>query len=569
MVSILLQKNVPCMMRDGITLYADIYRPDQPGTYPVLLTRLPYGKDNPFYSHRYLDTNRLVEQGYVVIIQDVRGRFQSEGKFYPFLYEAIDGYETVEWAANLPFSSGKVGMFGLSYYGYTQLLAAKAKPPHLKAIFPAMTLNNFKENMIRQDGICRSAPYKTWVIESILPDLIRRKYQAQRTYQAKMNQWVQMLNDLAASLFETTIEECSIIEDLGVGERLKRLVSLPDEDVLWDETRITDDYHQLQIPAYHLAGWYDSLLQPTLENYQQMAKQTGQPQRLIIGPWTHGDFSGIAGERSFGIHASAGFLNQRGDLTNLHIRWFNYWLKGISEDITEEPPIKLFVMGINQWRYEESWPLVRTAYVPYYFHSKGEANSRFGDGKLNKIMPDEEPVDSFIHDPLSPVPTNGGQTLFYGVHTSGAKDQRWIEEREDMLVFTTAPLEEPTEVTGPIKVTLWVTSSATSADFNAKLVDVHPDETAYNLTDGISRVEFPTGNKNQHIRCVEIALPATSNVFLPGHSIRVEIASSNYPQYDVNPNIGTTLQQSREAKFAKQTIFHCRDYPSHIVLPIV
>lgn len=570
MKNIRLQKNVPCTVRDGTTLYADIYRPDQEGKFPVLLTRLPYSKDDPFYSHRYLDTNRLVQNGYIVMIQDVRGRFQSEGDFHPFIYEAEDGYDTVEWAAKLPYSTGEIGMFGLSYYGYTQLLAAKTNPPHLKAIFPAMTLNDLQTNMVEQNCVSRFASFKTWIIESILPDLIKRKYTDIQTYQVKMRQWASALNNLESSFHKPPLNEWPIMDELGVGHYLKELLSLPDNDETWEKTRITDHYQDFHTPAFHLGGWYDNLLQSTLENFQQMHKQTNQLQKIMIGPWTHGNFSGITGERQFGMQASEHFLDLKEDLTNLHIRWFDYWLKGVPNEINKEPPIQLFVMGINKWRYENEWPLARASYVPYYFHSHGHANSCFGDGVLSTTMPEDEPVDTFIHNPNSPIPTNGGQTLFYGINHSGCKNQRWLEEREDMLVFTTAPLKEAIEVTGPIKVKLWALSDTKATDFTAKLVDVYPDQTAYNLTDGIVRVNIPSSkNGDQEVDCYEIDLLATSNVFLPGHSIRVEIASSNHPQFDVNPNTGKTLLESKQTKKAKQTIYHCRKYPSHIILPIV
>lgn len=572
---IILEKDVPCTLRDGTILYADIYRPDQKGSFPVLLTRLPYNKNYPFYSHRYLDTNRLVQNGYVVIIQDVRGRYASEGDFSPFENEAEDGYDTVEWAASLPYSSGKVGMFGLSYYGFTQLLAAVEKPPHLYTIFPAMTLNDLQHNMIQQQGAKKVASLKTWTLESMVPNLIKRKYKEQATYEEKLRKWAHALNHLELSYHEKTDSIWSILNELGVAHFYSELLTRQPTDKKWDKVKITNCYDEINIPAFHLGGWYDNFLQATIENFLQMKERVNFPQKLIIGPWTHGDFSSMAGELNFGVAASENFLNAKEDLTNLHLRWFDYWLKGKETGIQDEPPISIFVMGINEWRDEYEWPLNRTHYTPYYFHSNGQANSRFGDGVLNQEKPKKEPQDTYLHNPNNPVPTHGGQTLFYGIQTSGPKNQSLIEERDDIIIYTSDPLEKAVEVTGPVKVILWAKTDAKDTDFTAKLVDVHPDGRAYNLTDGIVRASYQNGSTikedlNGKIIRYEIDLWATSNVFLPEHRIRVEIASSNHPRFDVNHHTGSSsLQDKKEFRFARQTIYHDESYPSHIILPII
>lgn len=415
---LLVEKDVACTLRDGTKTFADIYRPAKEGTYPVLLTRLPYSKDDPFYSHRYLDTHRIVLHDYIVVIQDVRGRYQSEGDFFPFRDEAQDGYDSVEWAAKLPYASGKVGMFGLSYYGFTQLLAARERPPHLFAIFPAMTLNDLRTNMVYHHGVAKLAAMKTWILESMVPDLLKRTYKDSRTYRKKMNVWAHALDRLEKTYNEDTRIGSRLLQELGVAEDFLKIVGLPADDSFWKQTSILNSYSNLQYPAIHLGGWYDSLLQSTIENYQSMNEHTNHPQCLIIGPWAHGNFSSTIGERDFGIYASESFLDGKEDLTNLHIRWFDHWLKGKKTGIEDEAPVKLFVMGINQWRDEQTWPLERTKYIPYYFHSNGKANSRHGDGILHPKLPTDEPSDSFIHDPSNPIPTNGGQTLYRGVHTA-------------------------------------------------------------------------------------------------------------------------------------------------------
>ncbi|ASK61897.1 hypothetical protein CFK37_06850 [Virgibacillus phasianinus] len=578
-MQIIVDKNVACTMRDGTVLYADIYRPNEDGEFPVLLTRLPYSKDLPYYSHRYLDTNRLVENGYIVIIQDVRGRFQSEGEFIPFMDEANDGYDTVEWAASLPYSSGKVGMFGLSYYGFTQLLAASKRPPSLEAIFPAQTLSDQRHGNFYYHGAFGLGGSETWVLESIAPDLIKRKHKDPDLYHKKMKQLATSCDYIEEWYRHKPIKEYLPLKELDVADYFFNQLEREIDDESWLETSVADKYDQMNVPAYHLGGWYDSLLGSTIENYIGMAAKADgdtarKNQKFIIGPWAHGDFGSVIGDRKFGSHASEDWIDHKEDLTTLHIRWFDYWLKGKNPQILEEAPVKIFVMGVNQWRNEKEWPLARTSYVPYYLHSRGNANTRAGDGEISTKKPGTEPEDNFVYNPENPVPSNGGGTLYDGINTTGPHDQRELEDREDVLVYSTGQLQEQVEVTGPIKVKLWASTNAKDTDFAAKLVDVMPDGTAFNLTDGIVRARYrngyvPEADLNGEVTQYEIDLWATSNVFLPGHQIRVEISSSNFPRFDTNLNTGKTMMNSTKTKKANQTIYHNEKYPSHIILPVI
>lgn len=531
-----------------------------------------YDKNHPFYSHRYLDTNRLVENGYVVIIQDVRGRYASEGEFFPFKYEGKGGYDAIEWAANLPYSNGNVGMYGLSYYGYTQLLAAAETPPHLKAIFPTQTFNDLRKGGFFQNGAYGVGMLLTWALESIAPEEIRRKYTEKDMYQKKMYQLAEIVDHIEKEYKFFPQKEWPSLKQLGVAEYFTELL----DDSFWEELSLTiEKVRNIKVPAFHLGGWYDNLLDPTIKNYQSLKEYTDHPQKLMIGPWAHGDFSSQIGERKFGQHASQEWIDYKEDLTNLHLRWFDYWLKGKETNIMQEKPVKIFVMGTNKWREEDQWPLPQTTYIPYYFHSYGKANTRFGDGSLSIDLPNEEPMDHFLFDPANPVQTRGGGTLFDQPHSIGPNDQRIIEEREDILVYTSDPLTKPMEVTGPIKVMLYAKTDASSTDFTTKLVDVAPDGTAFLLTDGIVRSSFRNSFSKQHentkdqIIPYEIDLWATSNVFLTGHKIRVEISSSNFPKFDVNFNNGTTMLDGTDYQKAYQTIYHTEEYPSHILLPII
>jgi len=326
---------------------------------------------------------------------------------------------------------------------------------------------------------------------------------------------------------------------------------------------------------YHVTSWYDIFLHGGLANFcglreRGMNEETCRAQKLLIGPWAHlfpytTPTSGGTGEADFGSNALI-------DIHAIQLRWFDHFLKGIDTGILDEPPVKIFVMGENTWRDEHEWPLARTRYTPYYFHSQGKANTLGGDGTLGLELPGEEPPDRYTYDPNDPVPTRGGATLIIPM---GVYDQRPVEERRDVLVYTSAPVEKLLEVTGPVKVKLYASSSAPDTDFTAKLVEVRPDGYAQNLTDGIVRAryrpsrQYPTFLKPEEVTEFTIDLWATSHVFLPGHRIRVEIASSNFPRFDRNLNTGEDQATSTRVQSAQQTIFHDRHYPSHILLPVI
>lgn len=571
---IIVEKNVPCKMRDGVVLYADISRPAKEGKYPVLVTRHPYCKDSPFYSYRYLDTNKLVLNGFVVINQDVRGRFNSEGEFQIMgKQEAYDGYDTVEWAATLPYSDGNVGMFGMSYYGYTQLLAATQKPPHLKAIAPGMIGNGLRNGFMYRNGAHLVAMNANYALESIAPDMLKRKLEDPEERKEALRKAANHLNNIQELYNYTPVNQWPPLKELGVAEYFYEFLKhAPEDEEFWDEYDLSNKYEELQIPAFHNSGWYDCFTGPSFNNFTGMSK-SGKYQKLIVGPWSHGYFASAQGELSFGVQASGDSIDLEEDLTDLHIKWFNHWLKGEENGVTEEPPIKLFVMGKNEWRNELEWPLARTQYKNLYLHSNGKANTRNGDGSLSFDEPLEENADSFVYDPKNPVPTRGGGTLYNG-GAVGPIDQGPNEDREDVLVYTTEPLTEPVEVTGPIKMKLWASTDAKNTDFIAKLIDTRPDGRALILTEGIVNAKYRNGNVpeedlNGEIVEYEIDMWVTSNVFLPGHRITLEISSSSFPNYLPNPNTGKSLIDSVETVKAQQVIYHSEEYSSHLVLPVI
>ena len=351
----------------------------------------------------------------------------------------------------------------------------------------------------------------------------------------------------------------------------------PRYDDYWKLLRIEDHYNEMAVPALNIGGWHDAFLSGTLKNYQGMVAKGAtdiarRGQKLLIGPWHHGAGMDVSGEFYFGLMANDAAI----DLHGLHLRWYDYWLKGIDNGIMDEAPVRIFVMGDNVWRYEQEWPLARAQYVNYYLHSDGKANTLNGDGGLSPESPGAEPPDVFLYDPRSPVPTKGGGLCCSPAFlAAGPFDRHSIESRNDVLVYTSPTLEQDLEVTGPVTVTLYAASSAPDTDFTATLADVAPCGCTRTLTDGIIRARYresqsapqliEPGNVYQYT----IDLMATSNVFKAGHSIRVEVSSSNFPRFDRNPNTGREPSGETELRPAIQTILHDGQYPSHITLPVV
>jgi putative CocE/NonD family hydrolase len=570
-----LEFNIPIKMRDGTILYADIYRPDTKGKCPAILTRLPYDKEALFAAQGtgYMNPRRIARAGYAVIIQDCRGTGLSEGKYYPHVMEPQDGYDTVEWLAAQPWCNGPVGMYGVSYLGFTQWAAAVTQPSHLKAICPG-----------EYPAVARGAPFFIGGIHS-LHNLLSWCLTMSAGAIANSTlppEKLKPLRERLAHLVDTAEKQCyflpwkdipaaKMIEELGLPTFFSDNLKHMDDDKYWEGLCSPTPIEKVVVPTFHLSGWYDITPGHVLSNYMEMQKRGGSElakknQKILIGPWVHGNImTSTAGELDFG----PGSTGMAIDVTGIHIRWFDHWLKNIDNGIMDEPPVRIFVMGDNVWRDESEWPLARTRYIDYYFHSGGRANSRFGDGFLSTQPPDGEETDIYIYDPRNPVPAK------VGLGHEGARDQCDIEDRPDVLVYTSAPMEKDLEITGPIVVKLCVSSSAVDTDFTGKLVDVWPNGKAYNLVEGIIRARYRESvSKAKLIKPgkvyeYSINLGATSIVFKAGHMIRVEISSSNFPKYDRNLNTGHHIGQDSEIKVAVQTVFHNKEYQSRIVLPVI
>ena len=556
-----IEKGVDAPMRDGMRLSADIFRPDAPGKFPVILIRTPYDKEG--YSTYSSFPDYAARKGYVVIVQDVRGRYGSEGVFLPYVQEIEDGYDSVEWAAALPYSNGKVGTQGCSYLGAVQWQLATASPPHLVAIFPQCTFANARHFFFF--GGAFDLSWISW-LNGRLPEIKKRIgiEGKEASIEEAQNQWTinkwKWLSYLPLRNFPLLKEFCPYYNEW---------LSHPDDGSYWDFANVEKKHRQVEVPAYNLTGWFDDGYgQPgAILNFLGMkkngkTKEAREGQKLIIGPWTHCNPTTKAGDIDFGPEAAM-------DLNELVMRWFDFWLKGIDNGILSDPPIKIFVMGSNRWRYEQEWPLARTEYTPYYLHSLGGANSLNGNGTLDRRAPASENPDFYIYDPSNPV------TDFH-FEESGPRDQRPIEIRNDVLVYTSEPLAADLEVTGPITAEIWASSSAKDTDFVVKIMDVYPDGYSQNITpqlSGILRARYRESESTPilltpgKIYKFDIGLMYTSQVFKKGHRIRMAVTSSYFPHIDRNPNTGHPFGEDQEVVRAEQKIFHDKNFSSKIILP--
>ncbi len=566
-------------MRDGARLATDIFRPDAPGRFPTLVSRGPYGKegylDQPNHSMWFFPKN-----GYVFVSQDCRARFDSEGGHYdPVFQEAQDGWDTVEWAARQPWSTGRVGTTGQSYLGATQyaLAGMNPLPPHLQAMAPFSASSDFHQSWVYHTGGPMEwgwmVPYAIFKGRNTLERMGRSDLLAQ------MDEYVLPPGNFAQPLTNEWYRRLPLRDWI---DRLKEAApyfhEYFDEELdgpYWWRANLLKNLGGVKIPMFHVSSWYDIFLEGALNSYQAIRERGASElarnnQRLLVGPWAHvrpytEPNSGGCGDIDFGDNA-------RIELHDYLLRWFDHWLRGIDTGITGEPPVYLFVMGENRWRHENEWPLARTQYTSFYLHSQGSANTRHGDGSLSTVPSADESPDQFVYDPRDPAPTAGGNTLIidYGVAGQGA-----IEDRADVLVYTTEPLERDMEITGPLKVHLYAATSAVDTDFTAKLVDVRPDGYAQNLQDGIIRARYRTSAAQpSFIRPGEvyrytIDLGSTSHVVKAGHRIRLDVSSSNFPRFDRNPNTGAALGVDDRLETAQQTVHHADPYPSCVVLPII
>jgi uncharacterized protein len=537
---------------------ADIYKPKAEGKFPVLLERTPYNrKDESAMAYE------LCSHGYVVVLQDTRGRYASEGEFYPFRNESNDGFDTVEWAAKLDYADGKVGMFGASYVGATQMLAAMARPPHLVSIFPYVTASEYYEGWTYQNGVLMQWFTSSWT-SGLAVDTLRRKTEQN----LRPKDWVTTLPVESYPLL-------TLPEPGSLAPYFHDWMQHEQSDAYWQRWRVSDHYREMNVKGLHAAGWHDLFLKGSIKNYTGLHSDASDAdaragQRLLIGPWAHAPTSpeGKVGDVVFGKSAVL-------DMTGTALKWFDYTLKGLPNDYASGAPVRIFVMGDNVWRDEQEFPLARTRYTKYYLHSVRDAKGSKSDGELSLSAPDAERPDQFVYEPKTPVPTIGGRLCCGVAIPPGPFDQRPNESRSDVLIFSTPALEKDLEVTGFVSMDLYAATSAVDTDFTALLADVDQSGYARFLTDGIVRARYRNGTNRAEeivpgqVYKYNIDLWATSNVFKAGHRIRLYVSSSNFPRFNRNPNTGEAMLGASHLVNARQTIYHDGKYSSALTLPIV
>ena len=559
--TIRIEGHVAVPMRDGVKLYADVYRPRREGRFPTLITRTPYGVQRDGMHEAVI---RFAQQGYAVVVQDTRGRYESEGAWDPFRNEANDGFDTVEWAAAQAWSNGKVGMHGGSYLGHVQWQAATMAPPHLTTIFPVLASTSIYHNTFFHGGAFKLALAFGWGAVRMPNRIMNPQYWHTESYSPQELKYDQIVWTLPL----TELDLASSGQRVGF---FRDWLKHQSYDSYWKAISDEERFAKVRVPTYSLGGWFDLLVGGTINGFKGVRAHGAtaaarEGAKLIIGPWGHGPTRKY-GDIDFGPTAMR-------DLFDLELRWNDRHLKGIQNGIDREAPVELFVMGANKWAQFADWPVPETRFTPLYLTSGGQANSVRGDGRLQFEVP-AAGKDGYEYDPRNPVPSVGGNDCCGAPFPAGPRDQRPVESRQDVLVYSTEILKEPVTIAGPVEMRVFAATDGRATDFVAKLVDVFPDGSAMNLAEGILRARFHKGLDRMELlepgKMYEfvIDMRGTANVFQPGHRIRVDVTSSNFPQYDRNPNTGEDLGVSARVRTAKQTVFHGGTGRSHIVLPVV
>jgi uncharacterized protein len=557
--------------RDGVALRADVYRPEAQGAYPVLVRRTPYGRRLNDLAADFSEAHYFASHGYLVVVQDTRGRHASDGVWYPFVYEARDGYDTIEWAATLPGSCGVVGTFGQSYGAISQYLAATQRPPHLKTCIPVSAYQLAFENFWYNAGALELSWLLSYFVNMAEDVLAGEGDDAAIAELAKLKADP---NVRFSAMTEDALRHLPLrdwIDRLGRGASfLDDILSHSTDGPYWWATDLSRQLFNINVPMLHVGSWYDIANRDTplfFTGLQSSALNSRDQHAMIMGPWAHQlpfsqPTSGGTGDIDFGPEAAI-------SLVDIERRWFDHYLKGDGSGIPRSP-VRIFVMGENRWRDEPQWPLERTAYTAYYLHSGGSANSLNGDGFLSVEEPGDEPADHYRYDPDNPVPTAGGR--FVG---GGVADQRNNQSRDDVLVYTGAELAEDLEITGQCTVKLHAATSAVDTDFVAVLSDVRRDGYAQNLAEGIARARFRKSLANPSPLEPNIPYELTiqlwniSHVLRAGHRIRLHITSSDFPRWDRNAGTGTPTGTDTTLRSADQTVLHDHVHPSRVVLPVI
>lgn len=534
--------DAPVKMRDGVALSTDIYLPAKKGKFPTLLVRDIYSNGSTAARQRY--AKFATSNGYAFVFQSARGRYDSDGDWYPYFQEINDGDDTLSWIAEQPWSNGKVGMFGSSYLASVQWLAALNRNPALVAIAPAMSPGNYYRDVAYPGGAFSLLSRARWGLGLV----------GSRTNMSYPVDWVGNIDHLPLN---------DLAESLGFNvQHFQDWLDHPSYDEYWKPLNLEARASEMAVPALNIGGWYDVFLRSTIGSYKTMTEEAAsetaqQGQRLIIGPWPHGwNRSQQTGDVDFG---ALSLISEE----DLLLEWFDYWMK--DGEAPDGGPVRIFVMGENVWRDETEWPLERTDYQDFHLHADGLLSRQTPNGTDSKL--------SYRYDPADPVPTLGGNIMEPKLR--GPYDQTPLDNRKDILRFTSAPFAEATEITGPVSAEVYAASSAKDTDFMAKLIVVKADGTAINLVDGVVRARFREGFEEEklltpgEIYKYKIDLWATSYLLSPGDRLRLDVTSSNFPRLARNLNTGAPFAETSKIKAARQTIHMSETHPSKLILPVI
>jgi putative CocE/NonD family hydrolase len=549
------ERDVPCRARDGIALYADVYRPAGSGRHPVLLMREPYDKNTGQTGSGYAHASWWASRGYVTVVQDCRGRFRSEGTWYPFANEAKDGYDAVEWAAQLPGADGRVAMYGYSYPGVTQLLAASQRPPSLVTICPGFTASEYHEGWTYTGGAFALGFAANWAAGLAFDTARRAGDSAGMAELAGATAGADWFSALPLDeLAPLTRQNAPYFYDW---------LEHPAYDDYWRELAV--EQGRIEVPGLHVSGWWDTFLSGTVASFVELERSVGR-QKLVLGPWIHCPWKPLGGA---GAEAGPAVVNE------WQLRWLDHWLKGRETGVLTAPATA-YVLN-EGWLDFDGWPPSTSRPTEWFLHSGGRANSRFGDGRLSTEPPGDEPADVFVYDPLAPVSSLGGHSCCDETLTPmGPRSQAAAEQWGDVLVYSTEPLPEELVLLGDAWLTLHAASSALDTDFTARLCVVDPDGESVNLQEGIVRARFrrslaePELLASGQVEEYRIDLGPVGVRVPAGHRLRVDVSSSDFPQWDRNLNTGGPLgREGREAAVvATQVVRHDRLHPSRITLPV-
>jgi len=555
----IVQKDVPVKMRDGVILRADVLLPQGEGKFPVLVYRTPYGKDNAPKS--WTAFPKAVARGYAVVIQDVRGRYASDGEFDAYKNEGRDGYDTIEWAAVQPWSNGNVGTFGLSYPGAVQWLAAIENPPHLRAMVPAMTFST-PRNFFYSGGVFDGS-WIDWIWFNIAPDVRkRRNLDGPKTYKD------------AAAAWKTERERLQNFIPLRELPDFKQTAPFyyewlahPPADSWWDWAELRGKYDRVHCAVLNISGWYDEAYGPdgaTTNFNGLLAARKGEKDprtKTIIGAWTHGELERTkAGDLDFGPDAKVNY-------DEIVLRWMDHYVKGVDNGVEREKPVRIFVMGDNKWRDEDAWPLERSETKDYVLN----ASTKKGGGTLLEHLAHSSSCYSeLLSDPAHPV-TDPYEAF-------GARDYKSLEGRDNVLVFDSFPFEKDMEVTGPVQATIYASADVPDFDLWVRILDVWPDGRAFNLMSpglDVLRASYRNGSLKPELlepgKIYELKLDRmlTSNIFKAGHKIRVQISCSFFPHFSRNLQTGESEATSSKTRVGHIRIYHWNDTPSSVTLPVI